>query len=558
MKIKSIKLKDFKRFTDLTIEGLPETAKLVVMIGPNGCGKSSVFDALKLKDCFLNLADPEMIPDARYQFQEYYFKSNKRRHRYSYYGSLNQTPNDRRSSYYSAMAGNPMYPLDHDLIVEFHDKELTGDMERIVHVRSAYRNYSVTQPPIVSRHDPLQQYRLVRLMENDETFALNCRYLASRWLERSSEIGESDQNLTDLQNEILGELRDAIRRLFTDPPLVLRSLGHPMDGDLFEFDKGTSERFTYQNLASGEKAALDLLLDVIVTKTENDETIICIDEPEAHIHTKLQGQLLEELYNLISPKSQLWIATHSVGMVRKAQDLWRNKQDRVVFLDFDGHNFDELVTLFPVTPDSDFWARTYEVVLGDLAGLVVTGRTVFCEGEEFDAECYKNIFNNRYPEIDFVSLGARGNVEKSVTAANLVIEKIVKSAKVIGIIDRDQATEGAIERNAKKGIRTLSRKTIESYLLDDEVLTKLCEDHDASDKVNDLLTAKQDALNKFGLKSSDNLKRIVQEVHGAAQRVLESAYLGNDKESFMMDVLAPCIQPGMKVYEELHEDIFGE
>ena len=42
MKIKSIKLKDFKRFTDLTIEGLPETAKLVVMIGPNGCGKSSV------------------------------------------------------------------------------------------------------------------------------------------------------------------------------------------------------------------------------------------------------------------------------------------------------------------------------------------------------------------------------------------------------------------------------------------------------------------------------------------------------------------------------------
>ena len=46
MKIKSINLKDFKRFTDLTIDGLPETAKLVVMIGPNGSGKSSVFDAL--------------------------------------------------------------------------------------------------------------------------------------------------------------------------------------------------------------------------------------------------------------------------------------------------------------------------------------------------------------------------------------------------------------------------------------------------------------------------------------------------------------------------------
>ena len=46
MKIKSIHLHDFKRFTDLTISELPETARLVVLIGPNGCGKSSVFDAL--------------------------------------------------------------------------------------------------------------------------------------------------------------------------------------------------------------------------------------------------------------------------------------------------------------------------------------------------------------------------------------------------------------------------------------------------------------------------------------------------------------------------------
>ena len=38
---------------------------------------------------------------------------------------------------------------------------------------------------------------------------------------------------------------------------------------------------------------------------------------------------------------------------------------------------------------------------------------------------------------------------------------------------------------------------------------------------------------------------------------MTSANVGNDKESFMMDVLAPRIQPGMKVYEELHEDIFG-
>jgi len=46
MRIKSIRMRNFKRFTDLMIRDIPESAKLVVVVGPNGCGKSSLFDAL--------------------------------------------------------------------------------------------------------------------------------------------------------------------------------------------------------------------------------------------------------------------------------------------------------------------------------------------------------------------------------------------------------------------------------------------------------------------------------------------------------------------------------
>ena len=53
MKIKSITLKNFKRFTNLTIQDLPESAKLVVLIGPNGCEKSSLFDAFLTKKTIL-------------------------------------------------------------------------------------------------------------------------------------------------------------------------------------------------------------------------------------------------------------------------------------------------------------------------------------------------------------------------------------------------------------------------------------------------------------------------------------------------------------------------
>ena len=46
MRIRSIHLTKFKRFTDLTIEGIPDTAKLVILVGPSGSGKSSLFDAI--------------------------------------------------------------------------------------------------------------------------------------------------------------------------------------------------------------------------------------------------------------------------------------------------------------------------------------------------------------------------------------------------------------------------------------------------------------------------------------------------------------------------------
>src|SRR5574343_947224 len=50
MRIKELHLKNFKRFTDLTIKDLPESSKLVVLIGSNGSGKSCVFDAFSFID----------------------------------------------------------------------------------------------------------------------------------------------------------------------------------------------------------------------------------------------------------------------------------------------------------------------------------------------------------------------------------------------------------------------------------------------------------------------------------------------------------------------------
>ena len=45
MRIASLTLKNFKRFTELEIGDVPDSAKLVLLVGSNGSGKSSIFDA---------------------------------------------------------------------------------------------------------------------------------------------------------------------------------------------------------------------------------------------------------------------------------------------------------------------------------------------------------------------------------------------------------------------------------------------------------------------------------------------------------------------------------
>ena len=50
MGFKHITIQRFRAFSDLTVRGIPDTARLIVLVGPNGCGKSSLLDALYVRD----------------------------------------------------------------------------------------------------------------------------------------------------------------------------------------------------------------------------------------------------------------------------------------------------------------------------------------------------------------------------------------------------------------------------------------------------------------------------------------------------------------------------
>src|SRR5262249_11571824 len=153
-----------------------------------------------------------------------------------------------------------------------------------------------------------------------------------------------------------------------------------------------------------------------------NKTIFCIDEPELHMNTRLQGALLGELYRLTGDDSQLWISAHSIGMMRKARDLSLQYPDKVIFLDFDNRDFDIEQTIIPVKPNRAFWESVLEVALDDLAELVAPKRIVICEGVPrgtthginvaHDAQCLNIIFSGEFPDTKFL---AGGNSHEVIT-----------------------------------------------------------------------------------------------------------------------------------------------
>ena len=254
------------------------------------------------------------------------------------------------------------------------------------------------------------------------------------------------------------------------------------DTGTFTFTKRMSQNFLYDNLSAGEKAAFDLLLDVVVNKAGFNDSLYCVDEPEAHLSTKVQGALLKELYRLVPGNSQLWLATHSIGMVRAAQEVRAEHPGHVVFLDMgfrpDGElrDYDEPQTIEPTDPDHDFWSRHYAVALDDMAALLAPDRIVLCEGSTenddpaLDESCYNKIFAREFPRTRFVSVGAATKVEKRMGDLLPVLERIVGGTSIIRFRDRDDLTPGEIEVKRAEGVCVMSGyRNIESMLLSDGV-----------------------------------------------------------------------------------------
>ena len=333
----------------------------------------------------------------------------------------------------------------------------------------------------------------------------------------------------------------------------------------FYFEKGISKNFHYKNLSAGEKCVFDLLLDMIIKAKYFQNTIFCIDEPEAHMHTRLQSKVLKELYGLIPENSQLWISTHSIGMLKQATDIEKSFPNSVVFLDFDDRDFDLPVSITPAAINKTLWDRFFDLAFDDFSNLIAPKNIILCEGDangkkhkNFDARVYEKIFETEHPDCKFISIGSFNDILRSNNLANTIISNIVKSPNITKFVDRDNRNEQELLDLQEEGIRTTKRRHIECYLLDDEIIGKLCTSVGKDELLEECLRAKAEALqsSKSRGNPADDIKSASGGIFNALKTILSLINCGSDACSFLRDTMAPLVTKETAVYKELHSEIF--
>jgi AAA15 family ATPase/GTPase len=412
MFVKKLQFHNFKRFFDLTIDlsKLTKSPKLVLMIGSNGAGKSSLFDG------FEALSAP--VKDGG---------------KFNYDGSL--------LAYY---AKNQRDSFDISLLSDVGNANIYGHLGKMIFERKGeltnihhfYGRSSLRQIPRLTRTNFGQttlalsrdEDRPSIYIERDNRFENDVENIVKFIIEDI--FKKSGKSRSEIINKYVLPLNEAFRNIFgtnTATSLQFISVTPPVDNTTAEilFKKGNSI-IHYNLLSAGEKEVFNILLNLLSRRNLYQDTIYFFDELDLHLNTALQYNLLKEITeNWIPENCQLWTASHSLGFIGYA-----NESDLAAVIDFDDLDYDNPQILYPQPKEH---LDVFEVAIPreTLLKVFKGQKIIYCENQ-----------NDEYYQL----LGFDKKIFVGVRDATDVFLMTKNQPSFFGLRDRDYLTDTEIKR----------------------------------------------------------------------------------------------------------------
>lgn len=478
MHLKSIQIKNFKGFKNLSFEC---NQNFNVVIGENNIGKSTIFEALLIwESCFKRII------------------------------------NAKKTNFYKADGGNTYIPFgdltfirlinDTDLFFEapnqsritvnIKDKEnvfaLTFELSKPKSISNSYLRFKTINHKEFEKFASFLKRKQIKLDEaifiyqtkpvsnilNKEPFMNSGQVLKKISIGKSGEvlrnkiIKKKATNRTNLENQISKVLNQKINFYCTNEKRFQK------DEYIDLKVSNGSKNLDIHLQGSGflQVAEIFSTIDYL----ENAMNILLIDEPDSHIHAKLQKKLLQEL-RLIN-NTQTFVISHNDTFVSELNP------DELFYLNNESKNEGAIKKLD---------LKNFDKIKKELGGIIValdklnyTHKVCFVEGDD-DIEYINRLLkkhlkiepeNKPKKEVVFYHLRGKDFLLKKIDHNKRLLSQLFKDKSYAVIYDKDFSTEDSCNDFNKEISRKLGNNSnvythngycIESTIFSD--LEKLCE-----------------------------------------------------------------------------------
>lgn len=469
--IKQIEIKNYKSFDELVVEA----DEFNIIIGQNNIGKSSIFEALLLwKQCydcltlssgkgFYKLSNNSIGKKTNLKYIRYndleFLRLTSDRDLFNNYSNKNKT------------IGITLYlqfnKRIYNLGFEISCPENPGDVYfRINYINeSEFHRFAKDFNGKVSDAIYIHKTQPIALIPSKEPYMNKAQVRKKITRGKSYEVL---RNKIVISEKLLKTVESEIQRVFDDSTIYLRSKSSSTDEYIhLEVEIGGITKELHLQ-GSGLLQIAEIFSSIEFF--DSALNIILLDEPDAHIHTKLLLNLLEKLKTQ-SENNQIFIITHNDKFVDYSSD-----KGKLYF--FDSKVKYESKLLKPLNEALKLYVKKeLGDIITNLDEFGTTNKLIMVEGKN-DIKFWKKLhekylvvrgLHNTMPY--FIHLNGKDEIVKKVEHFLYISKQIKSTSNVMVIFDKDFSTHELNRRiitDLKKVIKAENKKamTYSGYCLE--------------------------------------------------------------------------------------------